>query len=624
MAFVVAPAALPAPPAAPRWQRRLVPLALASLLLLVIQGWAPQLRAGDGAAPATPASPAAPTEGPGVADGVERATHAPTPVAGRPGVLEVHDPAYRAVFDATGLTYAPEGGGGALALGLAGAERGGAPIAVAPRTWEAEANTAVREVAPGMTERVTARNGEVEWDVVLASPPSGAGDLTIAAGLAGTEGPPAAVADGRALRFELAGGGRVAVDEVVVVDATGTELHRALPRVAGDELVLDVPAAVLDGARYPLTVDPTVAAAQPVTEDDGAMRPSVAFDGNGYLVVWGSAGDIWGARLNTAGAIVVSGIPISTSNKLEIYPDVAWNGDSYYVVWQHQFGTSTSDWDIYGRRLTASGNLIGAPHVVNGPGADQQLPSVAAITNGGFYVVWQDGKNAGSGSPQDVYGVWVSLNGVVDTTPAQRLSFDAKWEDNPDVAWNGAHFLVIWELYYAQADHDIKGVRVAPGAGGSAFGGFLSIATPTSVQSNPSVASDGSRSLVVWDDNRNGDFDIYGSVVDQNGVVDANTAIARTTRYQGTPELAWNGVYLVAWRDERRTAGRYDIYASRVDADGSPIDSSTTGFLVASGAGTTGVGDQVLSRGAGSEWGVVHRWTTATSNDAGIRLNRAK
>ena len=51
--------------------------------------------------------------------------------------------------------------------------------------------------------------------------------------------------------------------ELVVKDAANAELHRALPTVDRSRLAFEVPAAVLDRATYPHTIDPTVSPEYP-------------------------------------------------------------------------------------------------------------------------------------------------------------------------------------------------------------------------------------------------------------------------------------------------------------------------------------------------------------------------
>ena len=199
------------------------------------------------------------------------------------------DGAYRAVFDKAGFSYGPTNSENSLSISLSGVERQGGALPLAPRAWRGEANAAVREVGPAISERVTAREGAVEWDLVLARPPVGRGPLTVTGHLDGIRGAAerTSTAAGRALRFTLADGTPVDLGELVVKDAHGGILHRALPEVTGDRIRLVVPASVLDRNAYPLTVDPTVSSPTTVSGPGNHALPAVAFDGsNTFLVVW--------------------------------------------------------------------------------------------------------------------------------------------------------------------------------------------------------------------------------------------------------------------------------------------------------------------------------------------------
>ncbi len=86
------------------------------------------------------------------------------------------------------------------------------------REWRADGNTAERLVSPGVVERVTAKDGHVEWDFVLAGT-SRDGDLRISATI-DANGP------GSAKRRDQwpAGSERtMRMGELVVVDAPGDE-----------------------------------------------------------------------------------------------------------------------------------------------------------------------------------------------------------------------------------------------------------------------------------------------------------------------------------------------------------------------------------------------------------------
>jgi hypothetical protein len=385
-----------------------------------------------------------------------------------------------------------------------------------------------------------------------------------------------------------------------------------------------VPSAVVTESSYPLTIDPTVSGPYLATDENSANRPSVAFDGTNYLVVWsqifGGDNDILGARLRANGSFLSGPFLISSSDKSEIYPDVAWNGSSFLVAWQLMFNTSGGDWDITGQRVSAAGGLLGGNFVINGTGpSNQQLPSVAS-DGSGFLVAWQDDRSAPA-NPMDIRGTWVSSTGTVDfSRPTLQISTNPKFEDRADVAWNGSAFLVVWELLYAVGDWDVYGRLVSPGVAGTPLGSPIPISTPTTVQSNPAVASNGADFLVAWDDNRNGGFDIFGARLNASGgVVDTSGfPISVATRYQGDPSVAYNGAYLVAWIDERRGASAYDLYAARVANDRTVQDPN--GFRVATGSPAT-LQHYVVTRGSGSQWGISYLFTGSGGSDASVRLN---
>ncbi len=98
--------------------------------------------------------------------------------------------------------------------------------------------------------------------------------------------------------------------QLIVVAANGVERHRATPQVSDDQLTMSVPAAVLDTAAYPLTLDPTVTPetfVSPTPAPQNQAAANVASDGTNYLVVWRDDrsdpnGDIYGARYSPAGA----------------------------------------------------------------------------------------------------------------------------------------------------------------------------------------------------------------------------------------------------------------------------------------------------------------------------------
>ena len=175
---------------------------------------------------------------------------------------------------------------------------------------------------------------------------------------------------------------------VVVKDATGTELHRAFPAIAGERLTLTVPHAVLTRAQYPLTIDPTVgperSTGDPVyaAAPDTQTAPAVAWNGTDYLVVWedlrSGNRDIYGSRLSGAGSVLdPAGIPISTGGQHETVPQLDVRYD-FLVAWRDlRFGTGYA---IFATRVSPAG-VVREPGGIGLTGAGTKT-GVLAVTGG--------------------------------------------------------------------------------------------------------------------------------------------------------------------------------------------------------------------------------------------------
>jgi PKD repeat protein len=107
--------------------------------------------------------------------------------------------------------------------------------------------------------------------------------------------------------------------------------------------------------------------------------------------------------------------------------------------------------------------------------------------------------------------------------------------------------------------------------GGSGAGGELLVSTPGPQQSTSAVASSDDGYLVVWEDSRSGDSDIYGQLYSAAGVpLGENLVIATGAQQQSYPAVAYNpstDEYLVVWAESHLLSG-WDIYGQRVSAAG--------------------------------------------------------
>jgi len=166
---------------------------------------------------------------------------------------------------------------------------------------------------------------------------------------------------------------------------------------------VDQSGVVLDPAGIPVS-----------TAADDQWFPSVAFDGTNYLVVWqdyrdGSSCDIYGARVNQAGNVLnPAGIPISTAPDYQWRPTVAFNGTNYLVVWEDY--RSGSSYDIYGARVDQAGFVLDPTGIPVSIFADDQGNTSIVFDGTNYLVVWQ---NYRIGYYSCIYGAKLNTSVVV-------------------------------------------------------------------------------------------------------------------------------------------------------------------------------------------------------------------
>ncbi|MEO0254766.1 MAG: hypothetical protein ABIN20_05040, partial [candidate division WOR-3 bacterium] len=328
------------------------------------------------------------------------------------------------------------------------------------------------------------------------------------------------------------------------------------------------------GARVALdgtVLDPNGIAISTATNDQ--EHPSVAFDGTNYFVVWedsrsGSTSDIYGARVSPDGTVIdQNGIAISTAPNNQEYPSVAFNGINYLIVWEdYRSGSS----DIYGARVSQDGTVLDPNGIAISTATGYQFSPSVAFDGTNYFVVWHDLR---SGSTSDIYGARVSQGGTVIDQNGIAISTAPSGQGYPSVAFDGTNYFVVWGDLRSGSTSDIYGARVSPDGTVIDQEG-IAISTATSWQESPSVAFDGTNYFVVWEDLRSGpSSDIYGARVTQNGtVLDLDgILISITTHSQYVPSVSFDGTnYFVVWMDNRNNS--YDIYGARVSPGGFVFD----------------------------------------------------
>ncbi len=126
------------------------------------------------------------------------------------------------------------------------------------------------------------------------------------------------------------------------------------------------------------------------------MWPVAAYSNSGqcWLIVWREGHineqetDLYCGRIDDSGASKDSaGICITSALDIQEYPAIATDGTDFFVVWQDY--RNGSDFDIYGARVTATGQVLDTAGILIAGGLNNQCSPSIVYCNGQYHVFWQ-------------------------------------------------------------------------------------------------------------------------------------------------------------------------------------------------------------------------------------------
>ena len=149
---------------------------------------------------------------------------------------------------------------------------------------------------------------------------------------------------------------------------------------------------------------------------------------------------------------------------------------------------------------------------------------------------------------------------------------------NPDVAFGGGYYMVVWSDGRTVPYYQIYGARVTPGGSVMEPSGILVGPNNTLFQYYPSLAFGGTRFLAVWTYGTS-PYQIMGRFINTNGTLGDTIMVAIPGGYTYGTRLASNGTnYFVAWVEY--TGSDYAAKGVVLDNNGARIMGP---FTIASG-----------------------------------------
>lgn len=392
-------------------------------------------------------------------------------------------------------------------------------------------------------------------------------------------------------------------------DARANPVSWTAPATGGN-FSLTVDASSQDGAaRAYVSVVVSVSAppvlVSSVSPAEAHARQSVAIDGFGFGATQG------------ASTVDIGGVPAADI--------VRWT-DTQVVV---NIPASASTGDVL---VTVAGNTSNPSKLVvlwptdnpeNTPvssaASEQRAPDLIQDGAGGSLVVWEDARN-GAG---DIFAQRLGKKGEpLWASEGSPVIVAAGMQTSPTLLADGANGAIIVWQDYRDGDADIYAQRINANGDTLWSPGGIALVTAVGDQLSPQIIRDGTGgAIVVWEDHRGGNGDIYAQRIDADGLIQwaaDGVAVSATAEHQFSPKTAIDaaGGAFIVWEDYR-SGSDYDIYGQRLTGAGTPA--WTTNGVVVSAALRNQLSPYVIADGAS---GAIVAWEDYRGTAADIYAQR--
>jgi hypothetical protein len=221
---------------------------------------------------------------------------------------------------------------------------------------------------------------------------------------------------------------------------------------------------------------------------------------------------------------------------------------------------------------------------------DQQNVRIAEDGNGGALVVWEDYSN--NASSADIYIQRFNKNGIAKWAPnGLALCNLPSHQSNPNINYRNGKVVVIWNDS-RNGNTDIYAQMLDTSGNVLWTNNGVPVVTNSFTQNDGKVALTASgESFVVYQDSSAGNWNIMAQKLSASGTrmwSNTGTVVCNAGYDQKNPrlELTSDGGIYVVWQDKRNGANN-DIYCQKINANGVRLwNPAGNGYWVCSAAGT--------------------------------------
>lgn len=259
------------------------------------------------------------------------------------------------------------------------------------------------------------------------------------------------------------------------------------------------------------------------------------------------------------------------------YPNILLQNSNYLIMWSDNI----SQQDEINTAILTDNNVLNNQTVMS-ENIYESILANGAWNGTNSILVWEDGHP----NRRDISYLKVDVDGnkifkekslTNQTASVNKVGFSK----NPQIAWNGESFGSVWWdsrndivgnyqsgfLYYQKLTES-----------GQLTGNNIAITSSFSTEFFPDIVWGNDEYGIVWEDDRDGQYDIYFIRIDAEGniVEDSETKITETVTASTKPVISWNGSsYGVVWQEEVSNSGtegtHTEIFYQKISASGEKV-----------------------------------------------------
>jgi hypothetical protein len=282
----------------------------------------------------------------------------------------------------------------------------------------------------------------------------------------------------------------------------------------------------------------------------------IATSGNAVHVVWYDERDgnyeIYYKRSTDGGTSWGADTRLTYNSADSKAPSISVINSIVHVVW---FDNRDGNYKIYYKRSTDGGTSWGEDTRLTNNPAYSTVPSIS-VSGSSFHIVWADNRD---GTWQIYYKN--STNEGINWGADTRLTGNSSFPCNPSISVSGLSVHVVWWDYRDGPNGEIYHKRSLDG--GMNWGADLRLTYNYSTSEATSVSVSVSFVHVVWHDSRDGGYAIYYKRSTDGGENwEADTRLSNNSTFSRDPSIIVSGLVVhVVWEDNRD--GNSEIYYKR-------------------------------------------------------------